>query len=627
VTVRPPGKDVLISKGDVRTDDSQDLRRIIIALDLAGSVLRITQEESRFASNLSARLLSLDTTFDEIAPGSWVVIDRPDAEAPIVARVGQVRTISRADYGISAQVTLLQLDRPWLVAGRDVSLSVVRGTTVYAQSERLRLTGEPIEEDVAGDTVELDGLYDGLEAGRWIVVSGERTDVLDESGTPVEDVEASELVMLAGVEHDVGRMLDANGNEVELPTDTLHTQLILAEPLAYRYKRETVTINANVAKATHGETRGETLGSGDAATPFQQFALAASPLTYLAAPTPDGAQSTLEVRVDAVRWHEQKTLLALEGGKRGFITKTDDDGVTTAVFGDGSRGARLPTGMENVTAVYRFGIGKSGNVAAKQISSLATRPLGVKEVSNPEAAAGGADPESRDQARRNAPLAVLALDRLVSVEDYGNFARTFAGIAKASAASLSDGWREIVHLTVAGLDDAPIDRRTDLYRNLRLALHRFGDPNQPVQVVAREAVFILLSAQVKVLDDYLWDDVAPKIRAALLEQLSFDRHELGETVRLSTVIATIQSIAGIDYVDVDLFDGISETEASDPEILAQKLEALAGAATRASQPRQSLAVELARVEASEAAGLHVRPAQIAYLNPDLPDTLILTEVV
>ena len=42
---------------------------------------------------------------------------------------------------------------------------------------------------------------------------------------------------------------------------------------------------------------------------------------------------------------------------------------------------------------------------------LLAKPLGLKEVINPLPASGGADKESRDQARKNAPLTVTALDR------------------------------------------------------------------------------------------------------------------------------------------------------------------------------------------------------------------------
>ncbi len=591
------------------------------------------------------RTLSLDATYDKITPGSYVVVDRGEADS-VVTQVRQVRTVSRADYGISARVTQLVLGAPWLTPG-DRSLAVLRGTTVYAQSERMELAEEPIEDDVVGDEIELDRLYDGVAAGRWLVVQGTRTDVLAVDGQPVDGVQASELVMLAGVVQDVHKIPDENGEgndipmlsrtrrngtgrngtadngtEIELPTDTLHTRLTLSAPLAFTYRRDTVRINANVVRATHGETRNEVLGSGAASTAFQQFTLKQAPLTHVAAPTPTGVESTLEVRVNDVRWPEQETLLFLGGHQRGYQTTADDDNRTTVVFGDGTHGTRLPTGVENVTAVYRSGIGKSGNVAASQISSLATRPLGVKEVINPQRASGGADPESRDQARRNVPLAVLALDRLVSVQDYTDFTRTFAGIGKAHAASLSDGRREIVHLSIAGVDDAPIDQGSDLQRNLLLALHRFGNPNLPLQVAVREVVLIVLSARVRVLTDYRWDTVEPKARTALLDIFGFERRELGQDVLLSEAISTIQAVEGVDYVDVDLLDGISETDARDPETLAAKLEALATA-----QPRRRLTVDLARIDPGTTdPALRIRPAQLAYLNPDLPDTLILTDV-
>jgi hypothetical protein len=50
-----------------------------------------------------------------------------------------------------------------------------------------------------------------------------------------------------------------------LPGDSPHTTLILAEDLENIYLRDTVEINANLARATHGETRNEVLGSGDSA--------------------------------------------------------------------------------------------------------------------------------------------------------------------------------------------------------------------------------------------------------------------------------------------------------------------------------------------------------------------------
>jgi predicted phage baseplate assembly protein len=191
----------------------------------------------------------------------------------------------------------------------------------------------------------------------------------------------------------------------------------------------------------------------------------------------------LTVRVNDLRWREIRNLAFAADNERAYVTMTDDDGRTRTIFGDGRHGARLPTGHDNVSAGYRVGIGLGGNVRARQISLATTRPLGVKDVINPLRASGGADPETRDQARRNVPLAVLALDRLVSVPDYADFARTFGGVGKAAAIRLGD----LVHVTITGAADAPIDTTSDLYRNLIDALRRYGDPALDVRLAARTA--------------------------------------------------------------------------------------------------------------------------------------------
>ena len=64
------------------------------------------------------------------------------------------------------------------------------------------------------------------------------------------------------------------------------TQLVVTPPLRHSYVRDSLSINANVARATHGETVQEVLGSGDASQPYQRFTLRQTPLTYVSAPTP-----------------------------------------------------------------------------------------------------------------------------------------------------------------------------------------------------------------------------------------------------------------------------------------------------------------------------------------------------
>ncbi len=570
------------------------------------------------------RVVWLDAPYPQMLPGSWIVLERPSplpsasgGSPLVIARAVSVSLRSRAEYGIAAPSTRIELDRDWLDLASD-TFAVIRGTAVYAQSEPLPLAEAPIPDPVCGDTIELDGLYDGLNPGRWLIVAGERADLVAVDGqtsVPVPGVPAAEVVMLAGVEQGVARQPGAGGGGGPLPGEQTHTSLRLALPMAYCYRRDTLTVYGNVVAATHGESKAEVLGSGDAGQVLQQFALRATPLTWVAAPTPAGAASTLAVRVNDLLWHEAESLAAMGPVDRSYLTRSDDQGTTTVIFGDGVHGARLPTGSANVRAAYRAGIGKPGNVKAGQISQLVTRPLGVQGVVNPLPASGGADPDGRDQVRRNAPLAVTALDRLVSVQDYADFSLSFAGIGKASAARLPTPAGERVHVTIAGEDDIPILESSDLFQDLALALRRFGDPCQAVELALRARRLLVLSAEVELLPDFDWETVAPAVRGALLDGFGYRRRDLGQPAFLSEVYAAIQAVRGVALADVHVFDAL--VNSIDPGDLAKQLVEL-----RTRQPRSCVAARLARVDAATGA---ILPAELVYLSPDVPDTLVLEE--
>lgn len=586
-----------------------------------------------------ADVLQLDNAYDSIEADSYVVIrppnDDPDS-LPVVAKVRNVKVHPRTDYGMSGKTTALALANDtqtplWDISG-DTNTANLRGTQIYAQSELLNLASVPIT-DLVGNIsppnlptdsatrLTLDGAIDGFKTGRWVIVQGQRADV--PGSNPVT---GAELVMIAGVEQ------AANSN---LPGDTVHSTLVFAnQGLAYQYVRNTVSIYANVVHATNGETRNEVLGNGDGTIAMPSFALKQAPLTFVSAPTVDGVQSTLKVVVNGMQWHEVESLAGAASADRSFVTSTDDSGKTSVIFGDGVHGARVPTGVENLVATYRNGIGSPGNVDAGQISLLATKPLGVKDVINPLAATGGADAETRDQARRNVPLAVLALDRLVSVADYADFARTFGGVGKASAVKLGGQ----VWVTIAGAGDVPIDPTSDLNVNLLQAMQRYGDPSLAVGLNVRELLALTLSAKIGLLPDFTWDALEPVLRARLLERFGFERRALAQSIYLSEIIACMQGARGVAWVDVDAFGSLDEST-----ILAgfgidtgDKGENAAGlgrissstatsssgtAAQVAGGPNASVPVLSTRYDASGV----LRPAQLAYFLANVPDTLLLQE--
>ncbi|HEX6639986.1 MAG TPA: hypothetical protein VF215_02680, partial [Thermoanaerobaculia bacterium] len=439
--------------------------------------------------------IDLDTTYPKIAKESLVILRRPETKAndptgahTSLAKLYQVdaaNETTRVEASMSGKCTRLKL-RPDETddvvfhpkvkfdhfslgsskkfsagfrgfssytlsnAGSDIGLDdfFVRTTTVHAQSTPHLIEPMTLTDVVDGkEELALDGVFIRLRKGQIVAVSGEET---DSPGTF-----SGEVAVLKSVE-----------------IDGAYTIVTFESELLRTYTRSTVRINANVAAATHGESVDEVLGSGDAAAVYQSFTLRQPPLTHVKADTPSGRASTLEVWVDDVLWSEVPTLYGRGAEERVYIARRNDDGTTTVTFGDGISGARLPTGQENVRARYRKGIGLEGNLEAEQISLLISRPQGLKAAKNPMPSTGGDDPETRDGARQNAPLTVLTLDRVVSLQDFEDFARGFAGVAKAIATWSTGSERRGVFVTVAGPNGVAIDDTT----TLAAALRTYGDP-------------------------------------------------------------------------------------------------------------------------------------------------------
>jgi predicted phage baseplate assembly protein len=326
--------------------------------------------------------------------------------------------------------------------------------------------------------------------------------------------------------------------------------LEFTDGLAYNYLRETVTLNANAVSANHGETvAAEVLGSGNGAAANQRFELRKPPLTHVSAATASGARSTLSVRVDGVEWKGLPSLYGQDENSQSYTVRIDDDAVPTVLFGDGKSGARLPTGQENVIATYRSGIGSEGEVAAGSLTLLKTRPFGVRDVSNPLLASGAGDPEKLADARANAPLTVLTLDRIVSLRDYQDFACGFAGIGKAQATAIWDGEAERVHLTVADASgDAVV---SPLFENLLDAMESVRDPLREVVLASYQSFVFFVTAKVKIDPAYLWDDVRGAVEAALRATFAFERRSFAQPVPAAEVLQVIHSEAGVVAVDLD----------------------------------------------------------------------------
>ncbi|MFI0793737.1 putative baseplate assembly protein [Micromonospora rubida] len=455
--------------------------------------------------------IDLAEQYPELGVGSWLVLEQPG-----LSRLYQVRGVSlsaREDYAISAKTTFVTLD-----SATDVDCFGIRQVVVYTGSEPLELADEPVGGGTAGPELTLDRPAP-IVAGQPVIVTGTAAD----GGAAVVEVAHVDRVR---------------------PGDDGTIAVTLREALNTPLAVDSARVLGNVVPASHGETvAAEVLGSGDGATGFQRFTLRKPELTHLPAATPRGVVDTLVVRVDTVRWAEVPSLFAAGPTDRAYVVRIDDQAAATVVFGDGQHGSRLPSGQENVVAAYRSGIGPDGNVAAGALTLLPRRPLGVAAVTNPLPASGGTAPEQLAQARTNAPLTVLTLDRVVSLRDYEDYARAYGGIAKARAVALRDGRLTVVHLTVAGPGGATVS--ADTVANLLGALDTVRDRAVPVRIVGYVPTAVTVGAQVLTDPDRRAEDVHDAVRSALVAGFAVDRRAFGQPVTAAEILTMIQQVPGV----------------------------------------------------------------------------------
>jgi len=474
----------------------------------------------------STAVINLDMVYSQVVAGQgadrrYAVLTTPTQTS--VFEITAVAEESVAEYTISGKTTQLTLNTSVPSAYNR------RNTTVFCQSEVLAVAESPLPDPLPRNAITLDRAISALATGQLLAFTGNPI----VSGT-VTDTPAAQVVRLASATL-VGGC----------------TQLVLESDLGYDFQRGSVRINGNVAPATHGETRTEVLGSGDASVGLQSFVLKQTPLTYVRATNAAGAVSTLQVRVNELLWTETPSSYTAQPGDQTYIVRLDDDAKAHVTFGDGERGQRLPTGVENVAATYRVGIGEAGLVQANQISLLVTRPLGLREVTNPTAPEGAEDPERLDDARENAPIKVLTLDRVVSLSDFEDFARGFGGVAKARAVWLWDGEKRIVHITLAAPKAQPIPPDSDVGKALLAALNGARHPDIPVRLGSVDLREFTLQARVNVDPRYTSDKVYAALKAHLADVFSFERMGFAQSVAASSVLAEMQSVAGVVAVDLD----------------------------------------------------------------------------
>lgn len=249
-----------------------------------------------------------------------------------------------------------------------------------------------------------------------------------------------------------------------------------------------------------------------------------------------------------VEWTHFNRLIDARSNQNAFTTEdTADDGIVI-IFGDGLNG-RVPGAEALIDATYRVGGGEVGNVGPGTVTEMPETVADIDSVTNVLAASGGAESESIDQIRTNAPRALTTLSRAVSLKDYANLVIQVPGIAKAKATAPA---YNTVTIFVAPFGAGT----TSLLKKEEIADFLQDRKLTTVSVFIDDPIYVNIdiSANVHVREEFNRTSVRRAVEAAIAEMFRFDIVDFGFLVAISHVYDVINGVEGVEHATVTLLD-------------------------------------------------------------------------
>lgn len=272
---------------------------------------------------------------------------------------------------------------------------------------------------------------------------------------------------------------------------------------------------------------------------------------------------TTQVYVQSVlspgEWSQVQFLVDYGPGDQVYSLNVDENNMTNIVFGDNLNGQVPGIGL-TVYATYTVGAGSAGNQPAGAVGTMVSVITGITvpfqggstTLYQSSEMSGGADPETNDQIRSNAPLAYTTQQRAVSTTDFANLALSVPGVLESSAIA---NHSTSVTLYVLGPNyQAPTTGlQSDIlefFQNRMLAgvTLTMGTPALIPVDIGTSGTGITL----QVLPNYSQSVVVSNVTTALQALLSPPISSFGMLLNVSAVYNTIMQVAGVSYVLINV---------------------------------------------------------------------------
>ncbi|WP_020160071.1 putative baseplate assembly protein [Methylobacter marinus] len=263
-------------------------------------------------------------------------------------------------------------------------------------------------------------------------------------------------------------------------------------------------------------------------------------------------------------WISKEDLLSSLSTDRHFVVEMDDEGFAHLRFGDDDCGRQPEPGL-HFRARYRIGNSTTGNVGRDAIVWLARRSgllSGIQlRLRNPLPAAGGMEPEPVSHVKLYAPHAYSrVLERAVAASDYAELAGRDARIDSTySELAWTGSWYEA---NVALDPFAKAEWDTSLAKDIIKQLERARRIGHDFRIVPAHKVPLVIGLNICVAPHYSRSDVELAIREVLsnrrlangtLGLFHPDNLEFGTDIKASRIVAAVQKLEGVLYVEITEF--------------------------------------------------------------------------
>lgn len=316
-----------------------------------------------------------------------------------------------------------------------------------------------------------------------------------------------------------------------------------------------VSVRGNIITVYRGESvKQEVLGSTDSGSTNNRYKLKKQPLSWIEDSTSAlGARPLLELYVNGVLWKRVDSLFTAKPNDRVYIIETDEKGDSWIRFGDGIKGERPASGVNNIVADYYFGAGEA-KPPAGSIHSIAKGAKGLKAVYGATRATGGRDIESPQSIKAHASSSVLTLGRAVSIQDFDALTKSYTGVLGVSSGWAWDPSKQRAVVKIWIIDEGDLD-----YKTLKSWLSSMSAPNTPIVVAAAIPLVRDLTINIS------YSSKVPKeiTHQAIIQLLQNKEHGLlskkhigiHKVLYRSELVKRLQELQGVDAVTSVRFDG------------------------------------------------------------------------